>query len=595
MDYFKEDVEPELSRRSSRYSEDYFYDRHDRYDYDRDIDYYSSHASLDDPYRMPRPLLPRPPRDRDMPPPSLHDMPYKEPVPESAVAVGRIVIYPLSPLDPKPSRRTKPISCKTIFVGSLPDTCLEKHLIELFSACGTVVEVRISRGRNFGHVQFSQESSVERAMNLSGCKIRIDNSPLPKDCSRIHVDYAQDKAEVELKRKMETDEVLTYNSTVASNISADLHKDGVFCYAAKNVATWLGRGECKADNANTFFDLVTNVNKYGRKVAKYIQNKEEEEFEFKVKKQEYFNTLDEECQAILKVYENAALPKAWNCFTKPQRKSITQWKEQAMDIQERIHQKLDSSGNSDNGESEPPAKVMKLEAREAEANLEKAHREIEQLKVDRDVAVDKRDKQILQLKTLMAKFKKAYPNEWKEALGVTSKSESDVSMKEEDKDDSLEVIDGVGMDDLNNLMDQDASNTSLASAAAAYASMRKTVGSEEVAGLGLSEPEVAIVTVLAAFLTVHPLGATIESITAYFQNFNPAYNSYYLESLLRRLSKVFQVSDGTGGTSGTGGSGGADGGEGSNKRWWFMGFQTCYDTPNASKEVGSATEQAKTS
>lgn len=175
---------------------------------------------------------------------------------------------------------------------------------------------------------------------------------------------------------------------------------------------------------------------------------------------------------------------------------------------------------------------------------------------------------------------------------MSVQSESDVPIKEEDKDDSLEVIDGVGMDDLNNLMDQDASNTSLASAAAAYASMRKTVGSEEVTGLGLSEAEVAIVTVLAAFLTVHPLGATIEAITAYFQNFNPAYNSYYLESLLRRLSKVFQVSDGTGGgTGGAGGRGGADRGEGSNKRWWFMGFQTCYDTPNSSKE---ATEQAKT-
>ena len=43
---------------------------------------------------------------------------------------------------------------------------------------------------------------------------------------------------------------------------------------------------------------------------------------------------------------------------------------------------------------------------EAEAKLERALREIEQLKTDREVAVEKKDKQILQLKTLMAKFKK---------------------------------------------------------------------------------------------------------------------------------------------------------------------------------------------
>lgn len=117
-------------------------------------------------------------------------------------------------------------------------------------------------------------------------------------------------------------------------------------------------------------------------------------------------------------------------------------------------------------------------------------------------------------------------------------------------------------------MAKEGSENSLASAAAAYAQMRKTVGSSsDMSGLGLSEAEVAIVAVLAAFLTVHPLGATIESITSYFQTFNPAYNSYYLESLLRRLSKVFQLSK-----------------EGGSK-WWFLGFQTCYATPTSSSST----------
>ena len=128
-----------------------------------------------------------------------------------------------------------------------------------------------------------------------------------------------------------------------------------------------------------------------------------------------------------------------------------------------------------------------------------------------------------------------------------------------------EVIDGVSLDDLNTVIDKDASEISLASAAAAYAQMRKSVGSSDTSGLGLSEAEVAIVTVLAAYLTVHPLGATIEAITSYFQTFNPSYNTYYLESLLRRLTKVFQLS-----------------GEGSGK-WWFLGFQTCYATPTAAE------------
>ncbi len=150
-------------------------------------------------------------------------------------------------------------------------------------------------------------------------------------------------------------------------------------------------------------------------------------------------------------------------------------------------------------------------------------------------------------------------------------SNSDKSQKgDEEKgngdDEGKDIVDGVSLDDLNALIDKDAGDSSLASAAAAYAQMREQVGSSsEHTGLGLSEAEVAIVSVLAVFLTVHPLGATIEAITTYFQNFNPAYNSYYLESLLRRLTKVFQLS-----------------GEG-NGKWWFLGFQTCYATPSNTK------------
>ena len=285
-------------RRSARYQEHDFYDRHDRYDYDRDMDYYSQPPPplpppIDDPlYHMPRPLLPHPHDPlHDLPPP----LPYKDPVPEGAIALGRVVLYPLNPLDPKPKCRPKPPMCKTVFVGSLPDNCLEKHLHDLFSACGDIVEARVARGRNFGHVQFTMENSVERAINLSGCKIRIENSPLPKDCGRIHVDYAQDKAEFELKKRIVGNDLIPFSQSAATSIASDLHKEGVFCYAAKNVATWLNKGDCKNDTSGTFFDLITNVNSYGRKLAKYIQNKEEEEFEFKVKKQSYFSALQEEC------------------------------------------------------------------------------------------------------------------------------------------------------------------------------------------------------------------------------------------------------------------------------------------------------------
>lgn len=124
-----------------------------------------------------------------------------------------------------------------------------------------------------------------------------------------------------------------------------------------------------------------------------------------------------------------------------------------------------------------------------------------------------------------------------------------------------EVINGVNLDDLNSALEGGALGGSLAEAAKAYAQIRSQLGSSGgESGLGLTEDEVALVTVMAAFLTVHPLGSSLAQIAQYFHTLssNSNYNAVYLESLLHRLPKVFQLSQGATGE----------------QRWWFLGFQT---------------------
>ncbi len=82
--------------------------------------------------------------------------------------------------------------------------------------------------------------------------------------------------------------------------------------------------------------------------------------------------------------------------------------------------------------------------------------------------------------------------------------------------------------------------------------------------VGLSETEVATVSVMAAFLAVHPMGASIEDITTYLQGFECSYNSPYVESLLQKLTKVFQCRIKVPGGNLPG-------------KWCFLGFQTCFD------------------
>ena len=177
--------------------------------------------------------------------------------------------------------------------------------------------------------------------------------------------------------------------------------------------------------------------------------------------------------------------------------------------------------------------------------------------------------------------------DWQSDVSVSLFSQEEAKDKKSKKSQPLppgveepkEEIEGVSLDDLNNAMELDEDNP-LAAVAAAYAQMRSSLGSTETAtGFGLSEVEVAIVSVLASFLTVHPLGASVDEITSYFQVFNPAYTSYYLESLLNRLPQVFQLSRP------------ADGGS---AKWWFLGFQTCcsqtqvqYTNPSGDKATNT--------
>ena len=326
-------------------------------DYD-DIDRKRYAPPLDDPYyrhpfddleppRRGRPVDPLPP----LPPlPAMSGDETNQDPTTGVVVCGSVILIPTSPFDKKPNVRTKHGVCKTVFVGSLPDNATNKHLQDMFSRCGKVIDVRVSKGRNFGHVQFEQEEDVERALQLSGCRIRIGPSSSLTDTGRIHVDYAQPRSESEMSKRAESSEPLPYNGTNAGMISADLHGEDTFWVAAKNVKTWIERGNCNASTTNMFFGLISSCNTHSRKIAKKVKELEKEEKEFAAIRKtkcerllkesktfldtctcidlhKYFSFLGKVVKEVLMAA--CAQRTAWDGFTKPQRKSINQWKDAA--------------------------------------------------------------------------------------------------------------------------------------------------------------------------------------------------------------------------------------------------------------------------
>ena len=331
-------------------SRDYFYDEPSR-DRDRDRMFRGGAGGglppLDDPYysRPPRePLLPSSGRRK---PPLIGRGGAEE---ESGGYVqGSVVILPPPPFGDKPKVSTKPPNCNTVFVGSIPDNTNDNHMYDLFSKCGAIKDIRIATERHFAHVEFLLSSSVDSAIELNGYIIRVGPSNTTADRSKIQVDYAQSRERSIVKRKASSGESLGYSSANATTINSELRSEEGFVFAANNLVEWLDKGSCNSANSSNFFSMLSTVNLMTHRVKKDTKSMDDELQEFMTKRQKKFGDLVQQCEErerererervyhILHIYSSgdvidsvftAAMQKRpWDVFTKPQRKSITQWKD----------------------------------------------------------------------------------------------------------------------------------------------------------------------------------------------------------------------------------------------------------------------------
>lgn len=285
----------------------------------------------------------------------------------------------------KAPTREKPTKCNTVFVGSLPESISERHLYDTFKEFGPIQDVRVARSRGFGHVEFKNESSVDKAILFNGYSIRI--GPDREDVAEIHVDYAQSREASDAKRRMKSGEMLAFNAPNAQTVSSDLRNEDTFEFAAKNLVMWFEKGNCSSATANTFFGLLSSINSHCHKLTKDIKSKEEDcqaqiarykegledlyrycklPFSFDFENESLFSCILVFVGDIIDdVFEKASQKKSWDQFTKPQRKTIGQWKDVAQELKKDLASKIDepvsmspTKGN-ESPDGEPPTKKMK--------------------------------------------------------------------------------------------------------------------------------------------------------------------------------------------------------------------------------------------
>lgn len=227
------------------------------------------------------------------------------------------VLLPPNPNAPAPTTRERPPGCRTVFVGGLPENITEDIIREVFERCGEITTLRLSK-KNFCHIRFVFEASVDSAIYLSGYRIRISNLADSPNCGRLHVDYAQardDQYEWECKQRqlqreqrhrerIERDRlrpfspppVVHFTDHEAAAVSEKLKQDETFSKAMQVLITWLERGDCSKKNSNIFYSMIQSTNSHVRRLLNEKNTYEEELQKAKELHKKQMQSLSVQCK-----------------------------------------------------------------------------------------------------------------------------------------------------------------------------------------------------------------------------------------------------------------------------------------------------------
>ncbi|RWS08234.1 ecto-NOX disulfide-thiol exchanger 2-like protein, partial [Dinothrombium tinctorium] len=258
-------------------------------------------------------------------------------------------LYPPKPNVSLPTKRERPPGCRTIFVGGIPDNATEENLKEVFSYCGEVAAVRMSK-KNFCHIRYMEEESVDKALCLSGCRMKINDQDDAPNTGRLHVDFAlarDDQHEYECKQRALQREMrhreksdqytpnpadVWYSEHEAASLIEKLKNEDLFVNAIQLLIYWLEKGECRKKNCGQFYSMLQTAHSHMRRLQ---SERNEFELEMQKAKQLYSSRMQSiltQFALIEKVFDVANQQKVWDHFTRAQRKNITAWKRQTKDI-----------------------------------------------------------------------------------------------------------------------------------------------------------------------------------------------------------------------------------------------------------------------
>ncbi|XP_041653487.1 ecto-NOX disulfide-thiol exchanger 2-like isoform X2 [Cheilinus undulatus] len=531
-------------------------------------------------------------------------------------------LFPPNPNLPPPAMRDRPPGCKTVFVGGLPENSTEQLIVEVFGQCGDITAIRKSK-KNFCHIRFAEEFTVDKALFLSGYRIRLGSSTDKKDTGRLHVDFAQARddlyewecrqrmlaREERHRRKMEEDRlrppspppIVHYSEHECSQLGDKIKDDSKFPEAVHVLLTWLERGEVNRRNANNFYSMIQSSNGHIRRLTSERSQHEKEMEEAKEKFKTALAGILGQFEQIVSVFQAASKQKAWDHFSKAQRKNLDMWRKQAEEIRNMHYEQLmgirreeemememsdddmedmpDSKDSEDSGLSQ--AEALKEENDSLRCQLDAYRNEVELLKQEQNKNQPMRSEEESTHSQQLCFLQQALQGMQKQLLKMRAEMKQREAALEKSCEDKQQLESQVqtlkeGLQNLQNTQtvqletskqddrggEESANQASEASLSVVVSCSQERDGPTEKSPSSPvhSEREALLVGIISTFLHVHPFGASIEYICSYLQRLDTKINPGEVEALLSRLPCTFRQE-----LTGVGAS--------LEKRWNFCGFQ----------------------
>ncbi|XP_063102494.1 ecto-NOX disulfide-thiol exchanger 2 isoform X3 [Cavia porcellus] len=421
-------------------------------------------------------------------------------------------------------------------------------------------------------------------------RIRLGSSTDKKDTGRLHVDFAQardDLYEWECKQRMLAREerhrrrmeeerlrppspppVVHYSDHECSIVAEKLKDDSKFSEAVQTLLTWIERGEVNRRSANNFYSMIQSANSHVRRLVNEKAAHEKDMEEAKEKFKQALSGILIQFEQIVAVYHSASKQKAWDHFTKAQRKNISVWCKQAEEIRNihndelmgiRREEEMEMSDDeieetTETKETEESALVSQAEALKEENDslrwqLDAYRNEVELLKQEQGKAHREDDPNKEQQVKLL---QQALQGMQQHLLKVQEEYKRKEAELEKIKDDKLQVEKM-----LENLKEKENCTSRLcASSQESDYPLEKTMNGSPIK----SEREALLVGIISTFLHVHPFGASIEYICSYLHRLDNKICTSDVECLMSRLQHTFKQE-----MTGVGAS--------LEKRWKFCGFE----------------------